>query len=204
MEQIEWHSTNALNVPVSLLWMLAGADVTGSCWRPQIANSIFQFIEETKPWFLHDPNAEAPSLVMSCACVLFGLKLVVCSTVLQVYTYQVYWSWILFAGQLTEIFCCERCQQVPRSVSQAKSIHPDVSTRSFGRPYSNLANHSRRWKLFCIQTHTPLDFCLLIIPMNSNSRSADKQIGRNLCVQVFACLDVGASTKFVRLLPQIC
>lgn len=34
-------------------------------WHPdknpdklEIANSIFQFIEETKPWFLHDPNAE--------------------------------------------------------------------------------------------------------------------------------------------------
>ncbi|CAE7312403.1 unnamed protein product [Symbiodinium natans] len=34
-------------------------------WHPdknpdklEVANSIFQFIEETKPWFLHDPNAE--------------------------------------------------------------------------------------------------------------------------------------------------
>ena len=24
----------------------------------EVANSIFQFIEETKPWFLHDSNAE--------------------------------------------------------------------------------------------------------------------------------------------------
>ena len=50
------------------------------CRHVQIANSVFQFIEETKPWFLRDPNAEA-TWVSLCSFLhgITGVSLMCCT-----------------------------------------------------------------------------------------------------------------------------